>query len=530
MNNKKRNMVIASLFLLILIVFGTTYALWTRTKVQVDENEITATCLSVELENSDNNVTGFTLNGAYPMEVEEGLSLTGYNFKVVNSCDSYVKYTINLESLTTVAAANRISLDYVDAIIDNAPANVLTYYETTDSLLQASDGTAYDTRKLEEGIVGPNTYTEHTLRLWMDIEAPNEMMRKNYEAKLSVSAQLYAYNETPVNAVTYLTNKAASDDSLVYDDAIDTTTETNNNLRFVGANPDNYVYFNDELWRIIGVMKDIDGGTVSGDNATRVKIIKATDIGHYPYYDDCLDENMSYDSTTDKWACSSRRYNNNWPNSTANEILNDLYWNRKTHVPYNGWMYLKTGDQTAFTWQDYKTESLDFRNSGLKKVYQNMMETATYYLGGYTWGSDTYSGSTMNSKQYYTAERTNQGNNNELTWTGNLGLMYPSDYGYASSGTVSGTSCRNIALREWDSSTNAPCRNNDWLFNGAFSSWTMTPRADHSNYVASVYASGFVDYNTTFYGFAVRPVLYLKSTIKIVGGNGKQATPYKLSL
>ncbi|MBQ8892073.1 MAG: hypothetical protein IJ068_04330, partial [Bacilli bacterium] len=147
----------------------------------------------------------------------------------------------------------------------------------------------------------------------------------------------------------------------------------------------------------------------------------------------------------------------------------------------------------------------------------------------YTWGSDTYSGSTMNSKQYYTAERTNQGNNNELTWTGNLGLMYPSDYGYASSGSVSGNSCRNIALYTWGSSANAPCRNNDWLFNGAFWQWTMTPRAEDSYDVAYVSTSGDVYYNSTNNGFAVRPVAYLKSNVSILGGTGESDNPYRIA-
>ena len=529
MNNKKRNMVILGiLVILLIVVFAGSYAYWTSSRVQVDEDELASTCLNIELENVTN---GISLQEAFPIVDAEGIGSTGYTFRVVNTCNSYIEYDINMESLSSVAAENRIALQWVDAIIDNNPVKALADYGVAaQSYLQPSDGVAYDTRILDRGAVGPNTYSEHILRLWMDEDTPEDYMLKSYIGKISIVANIVDNSHDAVNAVTFITNlKTNGDTSLVYDDAIDTTTEENNNLRYVGANPNNYVSFNNELWRIIGVMKDVDGGTVSGDNATRIKIIKATDIGHFPYYEDCLEENMSYDSTTDKWTCSSRRYNNNWPNSTANEILNDLYWNRKTHVPYNGYMYLKTGDQTAFTWQDYKTDALDFRNSGLKKVYQNMMETATYYLGGYTWSDGgTYDGVTMNTKQYYTAERTNQGNNNELTWTGNLGLMYPSDYGYASSGMVSGNSCRNIALYTWNTSANSSCRNNDWLLNSAFWQWTMTPRADSSNHVAYVIPSGSVINYHTGNGFAVRPVLYLKSTTKIMGGYGTSEVPYRL--
>ena len=508
---------------MILIVVGSSLALWIRIRVQNGKNEIASTCISLEIDRETEG-DAITLEDAFPIIDEDADLLDGYNFTIVNGCPNYIAYKINLESLTSVAVGDRIPIEHIKAMIIGNPAYTLNYYDTTTSLLDS--GASYDARTIDEGYLAANESREFTLKLWLDENTPKDYMEHEYEAKVTVYGEISNYN--PQNFVTYLTN--LNSDELVYDDAIDSEVEENNNLRYVGKDPNNYVSFNGELWRVIGVMKDVDGGTVSGDNATRVKIIKATDIGHFPYYEDCLEENMTYDSTTDKWTCSSRRYNNNWPNSTANEILNDLYWNRKTHVPYNGWMYLKTGDQTAFTWQDYKTESLDFRNSGLKKVYQNMMETATYYLGGYTWGSDTYSGSTMNSKQYYTAERTNQGNNNELTWTGNLGLMYPSDYGYASSGTVSGSSCRNIALYTWNTTANAPCRNNDWLFNDAFWQWTMTPRAGDTYSVARVYPNGSVDSGGTNNGFGVRPVAYLKSSVKVLRGVGSQSNPFVIAL
>ena len=36
---------------------------------------------------------------------------------------------------------------------------------------------------------------------------------------------------------------------------------TDKNLRYIGANPNNYVSFNNELWRIIGVFNNINDGT-----------------------------------------------------------------------------------------------------------------------------------------------------------------------------------------------------------------------------------------------------------------------------
>ena len=48
--------------------------------------------------------------------------------------------------------------------------------------------------------------------------------------------------------------------------------------RYIGANPNNYVKFNDELWRIIGVF-DTDDGT--GKLEKRLKIIRNGSIGAF---------------------------------------------------------------------------------------------------------------------------------------------------------------------------------------------------------------------------------------------------------
>lgn len=62
---------------------------------------------------------------------------------------------------------------------------------------------------------------------------------------------------------------------LAYDGTAD------NNLRYVGANPNNYVSFNGELWRIIGVMNNITDS--NGNVESHIKIIRNDPIGDYSY-------------------------------------------------------------------------------------------------------------------------------------------------------------------------------------------------------------------------------------------------------
>ena len=95
--------------------------------------------------------------------------------------------------------------------------------------------------------------------------------------------------------------------------------------------------------------------------------------------------------------------------------------------------------------------------------------------------------------------------------------MYPSDYGYAA-----GSSCLSTALFSYSSS----CKNSDYLFSGVFE-WLQAPYASNSYRAAYLNGSGVVGsyYNVSNSG-AVRPVLYLNTNVKIIGGIGTKSEPY----
>ena len=73
------------------------------------------------------------------------------------------------------------------------------------------------------------------------------------------------------------------------------------------------------------------------------------------------------------------------------------------------------------------------------------------------------------------------------------------------------------------------CKNDDWLTSASWS-WSLSPRASStaSNVVFNVYPSGYVYYNSALNAAYVRPTVYLKSDVKIVGGNGSSETPFQL--
>ena len=220
-------------------------------------------------------------------------------------------------------------------------------------------------------------------------------------------------------------------------------------IRYYGATPNNYVSFNNELWRILGV---IDG---------KIKIIRNENIGIY------------------KWNSTQ---NNNWNNASLKSYLNKDYYN-----------------------------SID-------GTYKNMISEETYYLGGPT--SSNYR--TFTASGYYDAERSNNVyGSNPASTKQYIGLMYPSDYGYAA-----GSSCLSTALYDYDGS----CKNSDYLFSGVWE-WLQAPRASYSNGAAGLDSTGFVGtYSDVTGSSAVRPVLYLTSETQIIGGDGSSSNPFELSL
>ena len=283
-----------------------------------------------------------------------------------------------------------------------------------------------------------------------------------------------------------------NENMLAYDDA--------GNLRYIGADPNNYVLFNDELWRIVGIFDENTHG-VAGTEL--VKIIRDESIGEYSW------DNKPYGTGSS----TSQYGSNDWSDSLLQIVLNEgAYYNRTSGTCPSG--------------RNGATTNCDFSNTGLTNNAKSMIETVTWKLGG----SSTYDDVT--ASMFYERERgTTVYSGHATEWVGEVGLMYPSDYGYATSGgsTTDRAACLAEELYNWDSSSFSDCRNNDWLFNSAYQ-WTLTPRSSFSDSVFYVNIGGYLYSNTgANNGAGARPSIYLKSNIVISGGDGSESNPYTLS-
>ncbi len=275
---------------------------------------------------------------------------------------------------------------------------------------------------------------------------------------------------------------------------------TDNNLRYIGADPNNYVSFNNELWRIIGVFNNIDDGT--GKKETRLKIIRNESIGSY-----------SWDNKASGTGTSTSVVSNDWSDSTLQLVLNEgAYWNQTTgECPLGA-----NGSTTA----------CDFTNNGLTEEAKSMIGNALWNLGGSSTEDD------VTTSMFYERERgTTVYSGHTTEWIGKIGLMYPSDYGYATSGgtTTDRETCLNKELYNWYDSSVSDCKNNDWLYTAGSSKWTLTSTS-YNNLMFGVDSNGRVYDCNPLNGNTSFPTLYLKSNVKISGGTGTSSNPFVLSL
>ena len=264
------------------------------------------------------------------------------------------------------------------------------------------------------------------------------------------------------------------------------------NLRYIGANPNNYVRFNNELWRIIGVFNNIENG--SGTKETRIKLIRDEPIGKYSW------DNKEYGI-------------NDWTDSTLKEVLNNgPYWNRTSGNCPSG--------------QNGATTSCDFSTNGLTEEAKTMISDAVWNLG------ESSTINTVTASMFYKRERSTSVYSGHATeWTGKIGLMYPSDYGYATSGgsTTNRETCLNTVLYNWNNSSVSDCKDNDWLYDSSNNQWTLTPYASDFRAAFSVSSYGFLNSYYTYNTIGVFPALYLNTNVKISGGSGTESNPFVLS-
>ena len=509
-------MIISLSVLVITIIVSGTYALY---KAQLSKNigvNTTTHGLAYYINYvKGTDITAATLN---PSTSYEGGASSDIEFwKKDDSYDIYGKIDLTVNTIGT-NLKNSAALKY--AVVNNG--NVLS----TGSLKGTTSGSKVTILK--------NLYLEqtkqiYTVYVWLDNSEElgnisNESLSISVDCTASLQKEPTAA-DTIISLYTSAAKVTATNNSITYNTAPSvslmndrlggtTTSLDGGNIRYYGASPNNYIYFNCsdysnqtsstcETWRIIGVF---DG---------KLKLIKSESIGAYSW--DNKDTSTGAENDTGK---------NDWTTARLMKLLNPSNYYKVDSNDNNlgQSLYYNSASGKCYSGQNNATVDCDFTSTGIKNAEtRNMIAETTYNLGG--WNSNS-----VYSNQIYEYERgTTVYSGRPTTWKGKIALAYPSDYGYA----ADLNQCKDKTLYDYDNRT---CTSNNWMKaiitnNGSNTGWLLTPGSGYSNNAWYVFSGGFVSRDSIAYvAYGAVPVLSLSSELGIEsGGDGSSSKPYKLS-
>ena len=507
MKNKRKNIIILLILILLLTLgIGVTYAIFKWT--------------------SSNSDITFNIEGCY-VTYDAGGDITGASLGPALSKDD--TNNVLSKKITLSPECSGVTANLTLKVNEIAPElkNTSFIWSLYEGNTKVSSGNFADatTNKvytlLSTKTLTENTTTTYTLYIYIDgtVDNDSSMGGKNFKFTLGASGENALYKEPPVNAVTLVEGldkgTTGDDGSGVYKVQHDATPSSNSatgaeipavtDYRYYGANANNYICLDMEgqstcpdkhLYRIIGSIYE------EKESTNRIKVIKATPLT------DGTTNGFSWDYKSDGtydniWATiTSGNYSNSLTSgSQIMKLLNSgLWWNGTSGSYYN--------NSTTAT-------NVNFTNYKLNDKAKSYITTSRYYLGGYT-------GDTPKTNEMYGYERGTLrfDTNRPLYWDGMVGLMYPSDYGYAAGNTcVNGTKLYDYEVG---------CMNKDWLYNAGVNQWLMSPYSSISGGAFGVDSSGYGGRYRVFNAYSARPVFYLSSSTIISDGEGTLNNPYIL--
>ncbi len=462
----KKRLVIASIMSLVLVsvlFLGNTYSIFTTGDIDENANVYTTGNLNITYTLSDKNIT---LDNISPLNNEESIRVTPYRITVKNIGSVAYKFNILLTDTTT---NDKIDYKYIMTKVGKNDPNTLA--DCNNSII------------FKDIVVSANSSVDVDVRVWLSDKIPNSEIGKSFYAKLSIVGIATYDDDNSIDndlliadrvmlASEYIEN--LYNDGSKIDEAIlgvemnkgkvyqnskqKVMLDNNNEYRYYGNNPNNYIEFNNELWRIISV-SDIYKDETSNKTEKRIKIIKDEYLKDPPKYT-----------------------NNNYIRNGYNSYLNNDY---------------------------YKT---------MTTRAKSFISNAIYYLGGMDknyYASNSYI--MERGFKVYNCDNNNCGGARETKVNTFVGLMYASDYLYAT----------DLTKCFFDASmyNNSDCYSNDWL--NKEPEYTITPSSVNGTDTYGIIDNRLIP---TKSNLKIRPVVYLKKNIAILSGIGTKDKPYTIDL
>ena len=480
--DKSKMYMILGISFLVLAVLGSAYAYYKYVIATINVDTITRGLDYYINYTKGTDITSAALNPGSDYTSGNNLSVTLY--KKDNTYTIYGHIYLDISSISA-NLSNSGALKY--AVLEG------TTKIADGELTGTSSGNSVP---LAVNIPLKTASTKYTVYLWFDKTEENYMSAENTSISATVRCEA---SMKPIKGTSYGTtgkyfyNKYTPNTKVInngitynYDTTNSLMQDIGGNLRYYGASPNNYIYFNCsdysnqssstcEVWRIIGVFDD------------KVKIVRESSIGAY-----------SWDNKTDGvWSTSSSMKILN-PNFTGTN--GSTYWNGVSGTCNNG---------------NNTTGTCDFTTSGLKAgTTKSLISNSTWNIGSTT-------------EDYVNVEY-----NKEIKTTGSfyVGLPNVSDYGYAAD---LGKCAKQ--LRNYSDST---CTSNNWMIFLSKGTKKMASLINNydSNMINIVNESGNVDiFNNDYddasplYSYNMFPTLYLTSdAIVDESTKGSSSNPYKI--
>ena len=323
---------------------------------------------------------------------------------------------------------------------------------------------------------------------FVSLQLNSNGIRSFYGGNVSASGCTYIGNLTSSDKITFRIQTISTsyiDTQMTF--YVRRTTATKNatvGYRYEGSNPNNYVLFNNELWRIIGVVDSSSHG-VSGQNL--VKIVRNEALNTV-----IMDKGSQ----------------NDYHNSDLKTALNNYYYN----------MLDATSTDYCYSYYSYNGVSLkgdcNYTINGINSIYRPMIQEVTWYQGGADADTATIEDVFQNERELGV-----DGLHSQLT-TAKIGLIYFSDYLYS----ALATNCSRTTLASNYYRTTS-CARNNWLSQKHYLT-SLTPYIDHINSLFTAFGS----VSASSSSIVIFPSLYLNSSVYVIDGDGSIDDPYIIGM
>ena len=519
-NKKKKRLVFLILLIIVITGIGVTfgYFIWnstTNTDVSlsvkgaiVELNDGTdikgANLIPVDsYTNEGGNVVKKDFNVKLKKATEGDVTV---DFKLrINSIDSGLNHSSFMYNLVNASGTSVKSGNFATSKAGDV-IDLLTLSSTNGTL--STSLSSYTLYVYIDGTMGdnPSSMMNQSFDFSLDVTGTNSSLERVVPATTVVEDLEDGTTGDSGSGVYKVTHSAIPASSSATGSEIPVATD----YRYYGPSPNNYICLDMEggstcpdkhLYRIIGSIYE------EKENTNRIKVIKATPLT------DGITKGFSWDYT------SSGSYSNIWATITSGNYSNSLTSGSQLMKLLNNGAWWN-GTSGSYYNNSTTATTVNFTNYKLSDKAKSYVTTSRYYLGGYN------NNPPLTTAMYgYERGTLRYDTSRPLYWDGNVGLMYPSDYGYAAGNTcVTGTNLYNY---------DGGCYQKDWLNNTSKNEWLLSPNSGDYCSAFALYSSssGFVNDNGNFVNSTlyVRPVFYLSSSVSISSGDGSSTNPYILS-